>query len=92
MTVSTPISKETEPLSWREMYNNLYRQIPANMEEREMLKKFCRQYLDTIEGMFDTNPDLLSPEHKEEYISCAQFMEDNYGRLCNRIKEVKATL
>jgi hypothetical protein len=91
--IDLTVRQEEAPVrSWMEMYYEVGSKWMESIARNLDMKKFLCQYLDTMEGFFDTNPDLLSPEHKEEYISCAQFMEDNYGRLCNRIKEVKATL
>jgi hypothetical protein len=56
------------------------------------LSRFVVNFLDSFEGMFDSNEDAYGPEHMIEYIEAAKWMEANYGRVNNRIKHVTEKL
>jgi hypothetical protein len=56
------------------------------------LARFVVNFLDSFEGMFDSDEDALSTEHMIEYLDAAKWMAANYGRINNRIDEVTERL
>jgi type I site-specific restriction endonuclease len=87
-------------------YNQLIAQIDANntlLLERAVafekmriknvtLSRFVVAYLDSFEGMFDTDESQFSAEHMIDYLNAAKWMEANYSRVNNRIKHVQEKL
>jgi hypothetical protein len=56
------------------------------------LSRHLKNFLDSFEGRFDSDEGAYSPEHMLEYIDAAKYMELNFGRVNNRIKDVTEKL
>jgi hypothetical protein len=61
-------------------------------DEIQSLKKFVGEYLNTMEGIDDSDESFLSDEHRREYVEAAKFMLDKYGRINNRIRQMEEAL
>lgn len=46
------------------------------------------KFLDDFEARFDNDPTELSPELMSDYIEAARYMDKNFDRFNNRIKDV----
>jgi hypothetical protein len=57
-----------------------------------MFAGFMSDYLETMEGIFDTDENSLSYEHMDEYVRAAKYMRDGFGRKVNRIREMEAKM
>lgn len=56
------------------------------------LSRFVTNFLDSFEGMFDSDESAFAPEHMIEYLEAARWMRDNCGRVNNRIDHVQEKL
>lgn len=56
------------------------------------MKVFLFQYLNTMEGIFDSDESQLSVEHMEEYVSAAKFAMENFGRINNSIRQFEEAI
>lgn len=56
------------------------------------MRTFLFQYLDTMEGMFDSDESQISVEHMTEYVEAAKYAADNFGRINNRIRQMEEVI
>jgi hypothetical protein len=64
------------------------------MEEGRVgeMASFIRKYLDSFEGVFDSDESFWSYEHMEDYIRAANWMDINFQRSENRVREVQEVM
>lgn len=60
--------------------------LNANTLMIAQMKVFLFQYLNTMEGIFDSDESQLSVEHMIEYVNAAKFAMERFGRINNSIR------
>jgi hypothetical protein len=58
----------------------------------ELLRLFCENFMESMEGFEDSDKTILSYEHRDEYVEAAEYFERKFGRINNRIKEMRAAM
>jgi hypothetical protein len=75
-----------------ETINDQAATIEAHTATINTMKTFLFQYLDTMEGIFDSDESQLSTEHLIEYVEAAKYAADRFGRINNRIRQMEEVI
>src|SRR5688500_1415967 len=68
------------------------KKILALETQMAIIGGFLLNYLETMEGFFDTDESSLSWGHMDEYVRAAKYMRDVFGRGEGRIKQMEANM
>lgn len=57
-----------------------------------IMKGIMENFLNSYEGIFDSDEDFFSAEHLQEYLEAATFMQGAFDRTNNRIRQFQEKL